>query len=52
MDDGSTGYLAFAYPNHTTIDLRVDLTGCAMVSNGHILTNADALHLFLRPRMP
>lgn len=42
-----TGYAAFDYRDGSSIDLRVDLSGCAMMTNGTILTAAGkAVRLF------
>jgi hypothetical protein len=50
LADGSTGYIAFAYAGDQSVDVRVDLSGCAYVSNGHIRTTAgDTSRLFGPP---
>ena len=40
MDDLSMGYLALGYADGTTVDVRVDLGGCAYASNGQIRVEA------------
>jgi hypothetical protein len=50
---GTEGYAAFDYPGGQTVDIRVDLSGCAAISNGEITAmagNAGALFDSASPR--
>lgn len=42
-DDGSVAVIVLSYPDRPDVDLWLGLTGCAMVSNGHIQAMAGDL---------
>jgi hypothetical protein len=42
MDDGSAEVVVLVYPGHPDVDLWVTLSGCGLVSNGHIATGIAA----------